>query len=417
MRVAVFFGGLHLASAFTCEPVYEFSWCDNSSCIHDYAFSVSKFQLKLRDYYLSNKRPPLTDAHFLARLPKTHQQRFIETGCEAPLILAYLLLAEAKLPVDDDALTYAATAYKLLKSLPGESQTTLHLREGWPIRRAVNRFSQTSTDTKNVQRTLPALLGGPSGRITLEIVVAHCLEKLDWIEERLLPITPVGSTLTLYEKCGQQPALPAVVTSHFSPISIVPCREKRGAPRGDECVGYLTHLTHRYDKLATFTVFLQADPHEHLHFSFLHIALKMIARHTYAVPFLQLNGALHPANWSPCLSTIHMLIFKEPMREVVGPYCCAQFILSVDAIRAHPLAFYQNMLMLVDGTRKNDSCTTVRTKRASSCYGMEYLWHRVFGQDYTPPLRQDDQRLPTPLRLKYGDEDVRTQWKDVSFAR
>eukprot|EP00927_Polykrikos_kofoidii_P082271 TRINITY_DN8137_c0_g1_i1.p1 TRINITY_DN8137_c0_g1~~TRINITY_DN8137_c0_g1_i1.p1 ORF type:complete len:443 (-),score=70.79 TRINITY_DN8137_c0_g1_i1:78-1406(-) len=404
------------ASAFACFPEYQFSWCDNSteaSCIHDYAFSVGHFQRKLGDYYLLNKRPPLMEAHFLTRLPKPYQQEFVQGDCAAPIIMAYLLVAESKLPVDDNAEAYAGMANQLLENLPDIVKPTFQYSKAWPLREAIERYERTGFEVEQAVSTYPALLGGASGQISLEIVVVHCRETLEWLEEKLLPIAPVGSALTFYEKCGEQPAIPDVVRTVFHPISVLPCSDPTDGPRGDECLGYLAHLTSRYDQLATFTVFLQADPHEHLHFPFLHVALKMIARGTYAVPFLQLNGGRHVKTWTPCLNGVHNAIFGEPMREPVGPYCCAQFIVQDTAIRARPLQFYQNMLRLVDGSMEYDLCAPGRVKRSTHCYGMEFTWHLVFGEDYETPLRQDDTRLPTALRLKFGDEPVRLQWNDV----
>ena len=33
--------------------------------------------------------------------------------------------------------------------------------------------------------------------------------------------------------------------------------------------------------------------------------------------------------------------------------------------------------------------------RSTHCYGMEFMWHKVFGDVTDPPLRPDDTRLPT----------------------
>eukprot|EP00429_Kryptoperidinium_foliaceum_P111702 CAMPEP_0176313134 /NCGR_PEP_ID=MMETSP0121_2-20121125/67021_1 /TAXON_ID=160619 /ORGANISM="Kryptoperidinium foliaceum, Strain CCMP 1326" /LENGTH=84 /DNA_ID=CAMNT_0017655225 /DNA_START=209 /DNA_END=463 /DNA_ORIENTATION=- len=60
-----------------------------------------------------------------------------------------------------------------------------------------------------------------------------------------------------------------------------------------------------------------------------------------------------------------------------------------------------------------DLCAGGKVTRSTHCYGMEFTWHLVFGEDYEEPLRQDDPRLPTPLRLKFGNEHVRRQWNDV----
>jgi len=410
--------GLPFTSAFTCYPEYQFSWCDNTteaSCIHEYAFSVGHFQRKLEDYYRHNRRPPLMEAFFLTKLPRPYQLQFLDSGCAAPLIMAYLLVAEAKLPVDDDAFQHSSAAMTMVESLPDTMKPILYESSAWPWREAVERFERTANATSEAQRTFPAMLGGSRG-VSLEFVVIHCREPLDWLEVDLLPITPSGATLALYEKCGQRPALPDTLRGRFRALSVQSCSDPEAGPRGDECLGYLSHIVSRYSDLATFTVFLQADPDQHLHFAYLRNALRMIERGTYAVPFLSLNGARHVKTLSPCLSAVHEAIFGTPMREPVGPYCCAQFIVQDAQIRERPLAFYRNMLRLVDGSVAYDLCAPGRVTRSTHCYGMEFTWHLVFGEASEPPLRQDDARLPTPLRLKYGEEHVQRHWNDVVLA-
>jgi len=404
------------ALAFTCYPEYSFSWCNNASeasCVHDYAFSVGHFQRKLVDYYKSNKRPPLLEAVFLTRLPKPFQLQFTEGGCAAPLVHAYLLVAEAKLPMDDDAHAYGQAAETMMWAIP-ESVRDL-LTVSWPWREAVERFNWVASSSEEAAATM---LHDPAGSaaVTLEIVVVHCRESLEWVETDLFPIAPVGSALTFYEKCMEHPALPETLRSKFSTITFQPCSDPVDGPRGDECLGYLAHIVTRYEALATFTVFLQADPQEHLHFAYLHIVLKMIERGTYAVPFLNLNGARHVRTKTPCLNAVHEAIFGEDMPEALGPYCCAQFVVMDQQVRARPREFYQRMTALVDGSMEFDLCTPGKVTRSTHCYGMEFMWHVVFGEDYEPPLRQDDVRLPTPLRLKYGLEFVKRDWNDVVLA-
>eukprot|EP00971_Amphidinium_carterae_P053902 1061386-Amphidinium_carterae.1 len=77
---------------------------------------------------------------------------------------------------------------------------------------------------------------------------------------------------------GQPVLAPASITS------VVAHKECAGGPRGDECLGYLAHLV---DSMAWQAGMLlvtlqhcvfQADPQDHLHFSYLHIVFKMIER-------------------------------------------------------------------------------------------------------------------------------------------
>ncbi|CAK0882561.1 unnamed protein product [Prorocentrum cordatum] len=131
----------------------------------------------------------------------------------------------------------------------------------------------------------------------------------------------------------------------------------------------------------------------------------MIAGSTYAVPFLSLNGARHVRTLTPCLSAVHEAIFGEPMKEAVGPYCCAQFVVQNTQIQKRPLEFYQRMMRMVDGTLDYDLCAPGKPARSTHCYGMEFTWHLVFGEAYDPPLRQDDVRLPT-IQVRHGTREA-----------
>eukprot|EP00927_Polykrikos_kofoidii_P021407 TRINITY_DN20253_c0_g1_i1.p1 TRINITY_DN20253_c0_g1~~TRINITY_DN20253_c0_g1_i1.p1 ORF type:complete len:421 (-),score=37.97 TRINITY_DN20253_c0_g1_i1:22-1284(-) len=393
-------------SAYACSPRYGFAWYDEHAHLHNYIVSIGHIQRKTRDYYLFDKRPPLMEAWFLIRLSEDKQRKLIN-GCPQPMILAYLLVAEAKLLMDDDAGMYSLMASTISENLPDSIKPFVHnpiSSKAWPIQEAIERFGRTA-------RTMPI----KRERNTLEVVVVHCRETLEWLHEKLLPITPAGSALTFYEKCGEQPAIPDVMKTRFSSISILPCSDPQSGPRGDPCLGYLAHLTTRYTQLAAFTVFLRGDPHEHLHFSFLQVPLKMIERGTYSVPFLQLNNIRHAQTWTPCLNAVHEAIFGDKL-EPVGPFCCSQFIVRDTTVRARPLRFYKNMLRLVNGSTKTRFCSTERENRSTHCYGMEFMWHLVFGEHHESPLRQDDPRLPTPLRLKFGDEHLRRRWNDVVLA-
>eukprot|EP00913_Durusdinium_trenchii_P035104 g32838.t1 len=341
----------------------------------------------------------------------THGFDSMPNRIDAPLIMAYLLVAEAvihvvsvpgpkimlfqaKIPMgDQDAYTYSGIAMQMVDELNELVKPILAETSVWPYREAIARLHATESATLEAQRTYPSLLGGPRGAISLEFAVVHCKEPLDWVEAELLGITPPGSQLTFYEKCGEEPRFSGTA-DYLSILQLflhakTNARRSDAALRCDECLGYLAHIVNNYWNLATFTVFMQADPQEHLHFSYLHNVAKMISSATYAIPFLSLNGARHVRSWTPCLNAVHEAIFGEQMRDAVGPYCCAQFVVQDAKVRERPVEFYQRMLRLVDGTLEHDLCFPGKVKRSTHCYGMEFTWHLVFGEDYETPLRQD----------------------------
>lgn len=337
----------------------------------------------------------------------------MDSGCAAPLIMAYLLVATAKLLVDDDASRYASAGMAVAEGLSDQMKEILLDSSTWPFQEAIAHFDKTAQQFQLAVSASSMARDRPS----IEIIIAHCREPLDWIEADLLPVTPAGSWLTLYEKCGQHSKLADSVLQHFGQVTIVPCPDPAGLPRGDECLAYLSHIVGRYEQLASFTVFLQSDPDQHLHFTYLRTVLAMIAKGAYNVPFLNVNGARHVRSRSPCLGAVYEEIFKEPMTKPLGPYCCAQFVVQDLGIRSRPLDFYKNMLRMVDGSMGGaDLCSAQPVTRSTHCYGMEYMWHRVFGDDHEPPLRQDDIRLPLSLRQKFGNEFTKRNWNDMVLA-
>lgn len=74
---------------------------------------------------------------------------------------------------------------------------------------------------------------------------------------------------------------------------------------------------------------------------------------------------------------------------------------------------YDRVLKVVDGSTP-DNCRRVGPSyekkagaRLSHCYQLEFMWHVIFGENDSLPLRVDDDRLPVALRLKDYSEDVR----------
>merc|ERR1711871_1664856 len=176
----------------------------------------------------------------------------------------------------------------------------------WPYNEALVQYEKTADKLASLR-----LKPQPS----VDFVVAHCRESLVWLNSEM-GFVPPESSLYVYEKCGLETDLrPYLGHNRFKSVYTVP-RPDFGGTRGDECSAYLTHITTRFDELADYTVFLQSDPHEHLHFDFVDVALRSIAARTYDVPFLHLNGARHVRTLTPCLQAVHQAVFGL---ELSGP--------------------------------------------------------------------------------------------------
>jgi len=409
----------------SCFSEMNFGWCEFNQVkpeeppnCPNYTFSIADFQRKLDAHYkLGTEAPPLTEAYFLVRLHSDYKTNLINMDCPTPLVFAHLLVSELLLvspPWSDqeEGWRHYDHAIRLAKSAsPFQQHLMIAPPPAWPLRKAMSQaqaaqvLSNEALDRRREGRRLRA-----------DFVVAHCREPLDWLSTKLGAVPP-GSGLVIYEKCGQTSRAEELNTQgKFSTVTVV-ARPDRGLARGDECSAYLTHIVDRYWLLADVTIFLQSDPHDHLHFDFLDLVLRSIGASTYSVPFLPLNGPRHVKTLTPCLQAVHEEIFGTNLTELIGPYCCAQFAVSRDAVHRHDRRFYAKMLGLVDGSRRVDLCGLEGTKRSTQCYGYEFLWHVVFGEEVDPPNREDDPRLPVAFRLKHGREHTRLNWAGMSLAR
>ena len=135
---AVFFP---VAYGFGCFSDYSMSWCNNhteASCIHDYTFSVSHYQRKLDAYYYENKRPPLLEAYFMIKVPRVYQKEvFLEGDCAPPLIMSFLLVAEARLDFDENAMAYYEYGLQQLELIGGDQRYLLENTSTWPLKKAI----------------------------------------------------------------------------------------------------------------------------------------------------------------------------------------------------------------------------------------------------------------------------------------
>ncbi|CAD7924315.1 unnamed protein product [Amoebophrya sp. A120] len=400
---------------FGCFSDYSMSWCNNhteASCIHDYTFSVSHFQRKLDAYYDEGKRPPLLEAYFMTKTPRIYQKEvFLDSDCAPPLIMAFLLVAEARLDFDPNAMAYFEFGLQQLDSVSADQKYLLENTDTWPLKKAISQITHKEQYILQLREQREGQL------IVVDFVMCHCKEPdLTWINAKLRPaLKDVTARLFVYEKCHQVTAVEPF-QDLFQEIYIIATPDPSFVARGDECSAYLSHITYRYHELADFTVFIHSDPGDHLHFPFLSVVLKSIGYRTFNQDFMHLNGPRHVRTMTPCIQAIAERIFGHKLEGTVGPYCCAQFIVSRDKIHSRDREFYANMLTMVNGTLPYDLCTTSRVARSTHCYGMEFLWHVVWGENGDPPLRQDDTNLPTAFRLKYGVEHEKNEWNDVVLS-
>jgi Protein of unknown function (DUF3431) len=399
---------IHLSLA--CESVYNIS---------SNLFNIGHFQLKLDSFFNHDGRPPYKESFFLVQAHRNATETsFLLETCPGAIVSSYLVVAE------HSAFTHGVRfaeeknivpAMSVINSLSDSSRNDALLL--WPIAKLFDKLkasleSQIILENQNFQSHYQ-----PS----LTFIICHCREDLSWISQNIKFIPP-NSALFIYEKCKQNSTdfLTETAANIFD-RNIYVIDRPDGEVRGDECSGFLTHLTSFYDQLTDYTILLQSDPNHHLFFSYLDVVLRGISIGSYHnIPFLHLNFHRHVTTSTPCMRSVESVLYSQTESDIsqlplIQTYCCSQFIVTKDRILSHSKEFYTHMLYMVDGTYP-DLCVKGKPVRSSQCYIFEFLWHIVFGEPRILPMRVDDLRLPNALRMKYGNEHVRVWWKDLDMA-
>lgn len=392
----------------TYPSEFRLSWCAGTECF-DYSLSAAHFQLRLARYYSQGARPPLREAFFMATLPAPFQKELL-FGCPGAMVLAHLLLAEARLythpPEEAAELVRRAQAMLAMPEIAGVH--ALGIQGAWPLASAIERFEATS-------RRL-------AGRepLSLDIVLPHCREDLSWLSGR--PVLPRRTRLFVYEKCGGDANVTALMKNRLTVLqeSLEDAPDPRTgmAARRDECTAYLSHVVRGYGDLGDVVLFLHGDPTDHTPLGLIDMVLQAVALGTLDdLGFLHLGAPRMVATANPCQATLFQAAVGRPMESPLYTYCCSQFVVSKSRIRSRPRGDYERMLRLVDGSVP-DSCDRIgpsyeryHGQRLSHCFFFEFMWHVVFGEAEDLPLRGDDQRLPSAFRLKDNEESVPSVWK------
>eukprot|EP00397_Hematodinium_sp_SG-2012_P064144 GEMP01090047.1.p1 GENE.GEMP01090047.1~~GEMP01090047.1.p1 ORF type:complete len:209 (+),score=38.26 GEMP01090047.1:50-676(+) len=187
MHTALFFSWCLRCGTTGCYSDYFFSWCNNHtevSCVHDYTFSVSHFQRKLDDFYYNNRRPPVMEAFFVARLPREYQMEFLDGGCSPALIMAYALTAEATISFSlEKAEAYLNILMQFIEQISDEQRYMLLKTNAWPLAKAMQQLDERILEARQLLAEVQA-----QGPEDVDFVIAHCREPLDWIGELLVPM-------------------------------------------------------------------------------------------------------------------------------------------------------------------------------------------------------------------------------------
>ena len=206
----------------------------------------------------------------------------------------------------------------------------------------------------------------PGGR-TVQIVVARWREDASWVRE-------LGFDALVYDKSGQPGplALPNV---------------------GRETHTYLTHIARNYDRLADFTVFLQADPFRHMGegadvsvlrakieqnvrlgvqftgFAWYKLKCDRLGRpHALAAP--ETRGRWKGWGADIPVGEVYSRLFVGDVPEsFLATAPAGLFFVSRERIQARPRAFYAFALSLLEADPEDERNTG---------HAFERLWHIIF---------------------------------------
>merc|ERR1712137_1230242 len=240
----------------------------------------------------------------------------------------------------------------------------------------------------------------PNG-FTVDVVVAHCREDIEWLWQALSQWTPAaGMRLMLYEKCGVE----SDVFASTIPTTVVQVIDGEPGGRKDECSAYLTHLARATQSrdVADYTVFLQADALFHTHPRFIHMVMHSIQQGNLNVSFLPLGRSRMITSMSPCRRAIFHQIMGRAPRAAPRGYCCAQFVVERKMLLQAGAVFWQHALEAMDLLPVGRE--HVDPTRGMHCLVYETMWHVMFGLPEQSLSRGEDVTLPIFLRIPETDE-------------
>jgi hypothetical protein len=199
----------------------------------------------------------------------------------------------------------------------------------------------------------------------LVIVTAHYNEDLSWLLDSEYPVV-------VCDKPGA-----ASMPFEADPMCSLPLN------RGREASSFLKFIVENYDHLPRFVAFLHGHEtahHQLLPFPLLE-AIQRAKKHDYH--YISLNATIsskriqdghggHVALQKYWDSHFRDIFDGMDFPEHLWFMCCAQFIVSRDAIRHHPRVVYQRLYNLVMDPANGDDW-------ALAC-AIEFVWHILFGE-------------------------------------
>lgn len=371
-------------------------------CNEDFRLMGSDFQRRVVRHYTAAGPPPLEEAMWLMTAPGNFQLRTLKE-CPAMQVLAYLLLAEAKLYLQGPSPRGAAAdlVRKGLEQAQGVPQDVYSaLAKAWPMDLALDRFQSTAYRL----RALVDSRNEEPFTFRVDVVVCRCAESLVWLAD-LVELVPVSGDIQLfsYNTCKEEQHNSAAITK-LEPFKAVRFKSAPSHVAGanGECSarGVLAHILD-VTTVATpaFTLFLSAKLLEGSERRLLEMVFHSIAQRTLDTDYLSLGLARSAAQApTPC----ELAVWRDELGLGLPlGYEGARFAVSGQRIKENPIDSYHSLLALLDApptpcSKGNDAGADIVNRMLSSA------WHVVFGEDIRLPIRADNEQLPVFLRFADG---------------
>jgi len=250
----------------------------------------------------------------------------------------------------------------------------------------------------------PAAIGStPVEELTIDVVVAHCHEPMNWLPDvkagLQAAVPQVKLSLLVYEKCGNHSA--TAIAAADGGWSL---RQNAALPnKGEECTAYLHYLRDYYAKLPHFTIFLQGDgvmggkgfkqkfsAFGHTITTNPHSIWRSVNDHQYisissSFQCSQLGLVNCEANEQQvkCLRALHEA-HLGPAPVAFSVFANAQFGVSRDRMRARSRSWYARLLSTFDGPPEQECFQVTWGKKArpfrGTCSLLEFLWPVIMGE-------------------------------------
>jgi hypothetical protein len=204
------------------------------------------------------------------------------------------------------------------------------------------------------------------------IVSSHYSENLDWLKNS-------DKDVVVCSKVNDSPL----------------CQQE--ANKGDEATAYLKFIIDNYNNLPKYIAFIHGHEsgwHQIYPNSLMELIFEKAKYKEY--DYIPLNGSIFDNIWyetkKPLLTKYWDEFFrpylKRDIPDRLSADCCAQFIISRNAIKKYPKIAYENWYTIIINSEEDD--LNIGKEHAQM---FEYIWHIIYGENDLVSSEEFDKRF------------------------